>query len=92
LEWGGEVEGDDFVSLLGGAGVRKPRAERYGDSASRLVATQRELGDRQQFTEIAVARQQAVERTPDWADRALPAPEITRDLGRDLGVDLDMGW
>ena len=26
LEWGGEVNGDDFVSLLGGAGVRKPRA------------------------------------------------------------------
>ena len=24
LEWGGEVDGDDFVSLLGGAGVRKP--------------------------------------------------------------------
>ena len=25
LEWSGEVDGDDFVSLLAGAGVRKPR-------------------------------------------------------------------
>lgn len=27
LEWSGEVDGDDFLGLLGGAGVRKQRAK-----------------------------------------------------------------
>lgn len=66
--------------------------ERYGDPAARLVATQRELKERRQLSEIAVARQQAAKRMPDWAKRELPAPELTPDLGRDLDTGMDMGW
>ncbi len=65
--------------------------EHYGPQAARLVATHRELTERQQLSEIAVARQEAVKRTLDWADRQLPAPEITADLGGDLDTGMDMG-
>lgn len=64
--------------------------ERHGDQAARLVATQRELNERRQLSEIAVTRQKAIERTPDWADRALPAPEIPHDMGRDVGLDFGL--
>ena len=60
---------------------------KYGDQAARLVATGHQLAERQQLEEIAMARQEAVARTPDWPMRELPAPE----LAHDLEIDLDFG-
>ena len=64
--------------------------ESYGDPAARLVATQRELDERRHLSEIAVARQKAVDRTPDLAERTLRAPEIPHDVGRDIGLDFGL--
>jgi len=56
---------------------------KHGEQAAQLIATGRELGERQQLDHLAVARQEAVERTPNWPERELLTPE----LGHDLGID-----
>lgn len=58
---------------------------RHGEQAAQLVATDRELTERDQVAGQAIARQQAVERAPKWPERQLPAP----DLGRDIGIEID---
>lgn len=60
----------------------------FGDQAAQLVAVDRELADRHQLDQVAIARQEAVERTPDWPERELPVAEL--ELGHDIGIDL--GW
>jgi len=48
---------------------------KHGDQAAQLVATGRELAERQQLDHLAVARQEAVARTPNWPERELPTPD-----------------
>ncbi len=59
--------------------------ERHGTQVARLVATERELTQRKQLDRKAIARQQGVERAPNWPERELPE----RELGRHIGIDLD---
>jgi hypothetical protein len=51
-----------------------------------LIATDRELAERQELDRLAVARQEALERTPHWPEREVPGP----GLGHDIGID--RGW
>ena len=61
---------------------------RFGDQASRLVATSREVAERKQLEKRAVTRIAAIERAPKLPERELPMPKPP-DLGHDVGIDLD---